>query len=235
MAKKKKVSKKKVSASIDEFRQKFEALDNKRTKHTSQAIERRRQDVWEMMCQDIPQTEMAGLLSVARSTIALDVKFWKSKLAARVSRMKNNPDYADIELGMTVRKLDSVTALAFEQFSMAKSNGEKAKFLDIITKTLSTKTRIMQETGYLPKAGIEIRAKVERLSTFSERFGEESPLSALDNANSRHRLLGLAERIVKLSREEDANTIDATGVVGVTRDAVAGDPVSGPSAADEDN
>lgn len=220
MAKKKPAKKKQVQASIDEFKQKFEQLDNKRTKHTSQAIERRRQDVWEMMCQDIPQTEMASLLGVARSTIALDVKHLRDRAAKRVSRMREGADYINDELGMTVQKLDSLTAAAFMEYSMAKSGGEKAKFLDIATKTLSTKTRILQETGYLPKAGIEIRTKIEKLPTFAERFGEDSPLAALDNANSRHRLLGLAERILKLS-EQDANTIDVTGSV-VNDDRVNG-------------
>jgi len=201
-----------TQASIEEFRQKFDQLDIKRKKHTSQTIERRRCDVWEMMCQEIPQTEMANLLSVTRSTIALDVKFWREKVAERVGRMKDSPDYANIELGTTVQKLDAVTAAAFQEYAMAKSGGEKAKFLDIITKTLSTKTRILQETGYLPKAGIEIRARVDHQPTFADRFGEGHPLAALDNANSRHRLLGLAERILKVAVDE-ANTIDVDGSV----------------------
>ena len=208
MAKKKRTKKpKKTQNSIDEFRKKFDQLDVKRKKHTAQAIERRRVDVWEMMCQEIPQTEMSGLLSVARSTISLDVKFWREKAAERVSRLKSSPDYVNIELGMTVQKIDALTAAAFMEYSMAKSGGEKAKFLDIATKTLSTKMRILQETGYMPKAGIEIRTRIEKLPTFADRFGDEHPLTALDNANTRHRLLGLAEKFLKLSTDE-SNTID---------------------------
>lgn len=211
---KKKLSKKApaTQASIDEFRKKFDQLDVRRKKHTAQAIERRRQDIWEMMCQEVPQTEMASLLGVARSTVALDVKFWREQVSERVGRIKDNPEYANIELGMTVQKLDALTAAAFQEYSMAKSGGEKAKFLDIATKTLSTKTRILQETGYLPKAGIEIRARVDHQPTFSARFGQDHPLAALDNANSRHRLLGLAEKILKVATE-DANTIDVGGLV----------------------
>jgi len=213
MAKKKQGKKtKNTQASIDAFRKKFDQLDVKRKKYTAQAIERRRCDVWEMMCQEVPQTEMAGLLFVARSTIALDVKFWREKAAERVGRMKDSPEFANHELGMTIQKLNAVTAAAFSEYSMAKSGGEKGKFLDIITKTLSTKTRILQETGYLPKAGIEIRARVEHLPTFADRFGEDHPLTALDNANTRHRLLGLAEKILKQAAAEE-NTIDVTGGV----------------------
>jgi len=212
MAKKKQRKRAKATqASIQEFQQKFEALDKKRKKHTAQAIERRRHDVWEMMCQDIPQTEMANLLTVSRSTIALDVKYWKLKLARRVSRIKENPDYANIELGTTIRKLDSCTAAAFQEYSMAKSGGEKAKFLDIVTKTLSTKTRILQDAGYLPKAGIEIRTKVEHIPTFAQRFGSDHPSAELDDDTKRHRLLAMAERFIRLSEEK--NTIDIEGIV----------------------
>ena len=214
MAKKKKTSQKKKNtrASIDEFKKKFDALENKRKKGTSQAIERRRQDVWEMMCQEIPQTEMANLLTVARSTIALDVKYLRDKAARRVQRMKEGSEFVNDELGMTIQKLDSCTAAGFMEYSIARSGGEKAKFLDIITKTLSTKTRILQESGFLPKAGIEVRTKIERLPTFADRFGDDSPLAALDNANSRHRLLGLAQRIIKLA-EVDDNTINVESVI----------------------
>jgi hypothetical protein len=209
--KKRRPSKKAAQAAIDEFRKKFELLDNKRKKYTPQAIERRRYDVWEMLCQDIPQTEIAGLLSVARSTVALDVKYWREKAAERVGKIKENPEFANIELGMTVQKLDACTAAAFQEYAAAKSGGEKAKFLDIITKTLSTKTRILQEAGYLPKAGIDIRTRVEHVPAFADRFGEDHPLATLDDPTSRHKLLSLAERIIKLS--EKGEVIDVEGVV----------------------
>lgn len=197
-----------TQGAIDEFREKFDALDNKRTKHTAQAIERRRHDVWEMMCEDIPQTEMAKLLNVSRATIALDVKYLKLQAARKVSRMKDDELHTNVELGTTIKKLDSLTAAAFQEYATAKSGGEKAKFLDIATKTLSTKTRILQESGYLPKAGVEVRHRIEQVPTFADRFGEESALSALDNATSRHKLLSLAERILKFS-----NVIDVDGKV----------------------
>lgn len=367
MAKKKK--KKATQQSIEEFRKKFELLDNRRKKNTARAIQRRRRDVWEMMCQEIPQTEMADLLNVARSTVALDVKYLKERASDRVRRMKESPACVNLELGNTVQKLDSLTAAAFMEYSMAKSgcligetkiwtnrgmvqiqdvkagdlvmvhdegcavtapvvelipkgkkpvyrlrtrhreivatgnhpflcdarggpkwvaleqltpsdrsansrvvgdkvfiatdpalvtsplilgelrrpfytepvisidphgeadvydievdhkghnfvangivvhNSEKAKFLDIATKTLSTKTRILQETGFLPKAGIEIRARVDKQPTFADRFGEDSPLTALDNPNSRHRLLGLAQKIIGLAQDTDDDVIDVT-------------------------
>jgi len=110
-----------TNTSIGEFRKKFEQLDVKRKKFTAQAVERRRQDVWEMMCQEIPQTEMASLLGVCRATIATDVKSWKERVAKRVSRMKESVDHANTELGLTIQKLDAITAAAFQEYSMAKS------------------------------------------------------------------------------------------------------------------
>ncbi len=95
---------------------------------------------------------------------------------------------------------------------MARSGGEKAKFLDIATKTLSTKTRILQEAGYLPKAGIEIRTKIEHLPSFADRFGAESALSELDDATKRHKLLALAERFLRLSEQTDVIDVEHTSV-----------------------
>jgi hypothetical protein len=199
-----------TKATIEEYRKKFDKLDIKRKKHNSQAIERRRQDVWEMMCQEIPQTEMATLLGVARSTVTLDVKFWRERVADRVRRMKENPNYANIELGLTVKKLDALTAAAFQEYSLARSGGEKAKFLDIATKTLSTKTRILQDTGYLPKAGIDIRTRIETVPTFADRFGESHALTALDDATKRHKLLGLAEKIIRLSQDDEIIDVESS-------------------------
>ena len=201
-----------TNTSIDEFRKKFDDLEVKRKKYTPQAVERRRQDVWEMMCQEIPQTEMASLLGVCRATVATDVKSWRERVANRVSQMKESVDHANTELGLTIQKLDSVTAAAFQEYSMARSGGEKAKFLDIATKTLSTKTRILQDTGYLPKAGIDIRTRIETVPTFAARFGDNHPLTALDDATQRHKLLGLAERIIRLSQDDNTIDVDASSV-----------------------
>jgi len=199
MAKKKKGYSQKA---LDGFKEKFDTLDGQRKKHTSQAIERRRHDVWEMMCQDIPRTEMAKLLGVSRSLIMLDVKYWKMRVGRKATRMKDDPNYANTEVGLISQKIDSVIAAAFQEYSMAKSGNEKHKFLDMANKALSTKARILQEGGFLPKAGIEVKHTVDKQISFSDRFGADSPLTALDNPTERHKLLDLAARLLKHAEGE---------------------------------
>jgi len=195
---------------LEEFRLRFKALDTSRKKWTAQAISRRRSDVWEMMCQGVSKSEMASILGVHRETIAVDVKFWRNTVGGRVEKIKDDPRYAHLELGLTMKKLDSVAEAAFMEYSVAKTGGEKDKFLNTAAKALSTKTRILQESGILPKAGIEIKQKVEHEISFKQRFGPDSPLTELDDPASRHKVLDIAARLLKLA---ETPTIDADAIV----------------------
>lgn len=183
---------------VKEMRQKH-ALDRTKKKGTARAISRRRSDVWEMMCQGVPVVEMADILNVHRGTIYLDVKHWKERLGSHVATIREDPEAANTEIGLTIRKLDSVVEAAFQEYSMAKSGSEKDKFLNTACKALSTKTRILQESGVLPKAGVEIKAKIEHDMTFAQRFGDASPLKTLDDPASRHKVLEMATRLLKMA------------------------------------
>lgn len=182
---------------LREFKARFAGIGGERKKHTPQAIERRRHDVWEMMCQDIPRTEMAKLLGVSRSLIKLDVKYWNQKGRKKVARMSEDPDYQNMQAGNIDQKIDSLVAAAFQEYSMAKSGNDKYKFLDMANKSLALKIRFLQESGYLKKAGIEVKHTVAKEPTFADRLGTDSPLSELDNASTRHKLLNLAAQIIQ--------------------------------------
>lgn len=183
---------------IEKFQEKFE-LDKRSRKGTARAISRRRADVWEMMCQGVPMVEMAELLSVSRTTIFLDMRYWNDKVSGKMANIKNNPDAANIELGRTMKMLESVAENAFAEYSMSKSGNEKDKFLNTATRALAQKIRILQEAGYLPKAGVEINAKVEHGVSFAKRFGDDSALSQLDDPVSRHKILKVAEKVLKMA------------------------------------
>jgi len=212
---------------LEGYREKFDALEDKRKKHTSQAIERRRHDVWEMMCQDIPRSEMAKLLGVSRGTIWIDIKYWRKKMGRSVTRMKDDPEAADLEAGLIRGKIDSVVAACFQEYSMAKSGSEKAKFLDLANKALSTKARILQESGYMRKAGIEVKHTLEKQITFTDRLGPDSPLSELDNPTTRHKLLSLASQILQ---QAEGGIIDAEATIINPEPTAPEPPTSNPGA-----
>lgn len=209
--KKKKKTKGKVSPEkLEEFRLRFKGLDNSRKKWTGQAIARRRADVWEMMCQGVSKSEMARILGVHRETIKLDVDFWKNSVAGRIEKMKDDPRYANVELGLTMKRLDTAVENAFQDYSLAKTIAEKDKCNNTVIKGLSTKTRILQESGILPKAGVETKVKIEHEVSFAQRFGPDSALSELDDPASRHKVLDIAARLLKLA---ETPTIDADAIV----------------------
>lgn len=209
---------------LDEFREKFEKLEGQRKKHTSQAIERRRHDVWEMMCQDIPRAEMAKLLGVSRSLIMLDVKYWKSRVGKRTSRMKDDPKFANMEVGLITQKLDSVISAAFQEYSMAKSGNDKHKFLDMANKGLATKAKILMESGFLPKAGVEVKHTLEKIPSFAERLGQDHPLAEIDNPSTRHKLLDLAAQILREAEN---------GIINVEAKVIDPQPPAAPGPAPE--
>lgn len=184
---------------IEQFQKKFE-LDKRNRKGTARAISRRRSDVWEMMCQGVPMIEMAELLGVSRTTIFLDMRFWNDKVSGKMARIKDDPNAANVELGRTIKMLDSIAENAFAEYSMSKSGNEKDKFLNTATRALAQKIRILQESGYLPKAGVEINAKIEHGVSFAKRFGNDPHLSELDDPVSRHKILKTAEKIIKLAK-----------------------------------
>ena len=198
-----------VAASVGAFKNKLQKSSTKRRKHIPQAIMRRRHDVWEMMCQGIPRGEMAKVLNVCEGTIGGDIRFWRKKVAHRVARMKDETKAAHIELGLTVKKLDAIVEAAFQEYSTSKSGNEKDKFLNTAAKALATKTRILQETGFLPKAGIKIEASVTQEPSFADRFGPASPLATFDDPTSRHKVLAIAERLLRLAQAQKPIDIDA--------------------------
>lgn len=181
---------------LNEFKTQFANSGGPRRKHTPAAIERRRQDVWELMCHDLPRSEMAKLLGVSTSLVKLDIKYWKQKGRKRISRMSEDPGFQDMQAGLIDQKIDSIIAAAFQEYSMAKSGNDKYKFLDMATKGTALKIRFLQESGYLKKAGIEVKHSLEKAPSFADRLGTDSPLSELDNATTRHRLLNLASQII---------------------------------------
>jgi hypothetical protein len=198
---------------LKEFKARLLGLSRQRITYTPQAIERRRHDVWEMMCQDIPRAEMAKLLGVSRSLVMLDIKYWRTRGRKRVTRMAEDPLYADMRAGIIDQRIDSVIAAAFQEYSLAKGANDKYKFLDMVNKGLALQIRFLQDSGYLKRAGIDVKHSVDKQISFADRLGPDSPLAELDDASTRYKLLQLAAKIIKA--DGDLISVDAR-VVGTS-------------------
>ena len=118
-------------------------------------LEERRAKVWELLVRGVSQTTIAEMLGVHRNTVANDVKELRKNHREDVK----DADVHD-ELGDTVAKYDEIFKYAMAEYSTADKPRERAQFMDKALAALDKKTRLMVETGVLPKAAQEITGKM---------------------------------------------------------------------------
>lgn len=115
----------------------------------------RRKTVWEMLVRGIPQVVIASTLNVHRNTIANDVKELRKQHREQVK----DTDVHET-LGDSVAKFDEIFKYAMHEYSTADKSREKAQFLEKAISAMDKKTRLLVETGVLPKAAQEITGKM---------------------------------------------------------------------------
>lgn len=209
---------------IEEFRQRFSGGPPAR--RDPAAIERRRKHVWEMALEGIPQTAMADILKVTRQTVSSDLDYIKKFEQSRVHGMKNDSKLAELDIGVTARRLDSIAEACMQEYMAAATAQDKHRFLDAAAKTIVNRHRVLMETGILPKAGIEVKTTIDHTVSFEDRFGKDSKWKILDNPATRRRVLSVAEAALKLGlKTEFDKPIDVPGKVV---DSTAAAPVEQP-------
>ena len=198
------------SNKIDSFRQRFGNKPSVR--RDEEAMERRRKNVWEMYSEHVPQTAMANILGVSRVTIASDIDVMEKRAQTYASDLKDNPEAIAMDIGLTVKKLDTIAAKAMAEYAAAESAQDKDRFLNTAQRAIMNRNRVLIETGYLPKAGIEVKQTTQHIVSFEERFGK---YKIMDNATARRKVLAVAEAALKLglSNTVEGNVIDAEAKV----------------------
>ena len=186
-------------------------------RYAQDGIQQRREQVWKFLARRVPQTVMAELLGVSRRTINADVKWWKEQCQGYVDRLKKDPGAANADIGLTALRLEGMAQMAMNEAEMAKSGQMKNMFMNTAIKAETSRSNLLVTTGVLPKAGEEIRVRHDIKATFTAKFGEENPLSTLDEAASRRRVLSAAEQILKIGMSkklpDEPPTIDIEGKV----------------------
>lgn len=183
-------------------------------RYAQDGIQQRREQVWKFLARRVPQTVMAELLGVSRRTITADVKWWKDQCQDYVDRLKKDPAAANTDIGLTALRLEGMAQMAMNEAEMAKSSQMKNVFMNTAIKAEVSRSNLLISTGVLPKAGEEIRVRHDISATFTAKLGENNPLSTLDDAASRRRVLSAAEHILKLGMAkklagaDDPTTID---------------------------
>lgn len=198
------------SDKVDEFRQRFG--NQGPIKKDPAAIERRRQHVWEMYMEGVPQTVMADILHVTRQTIASDIDFMEKRAGARTHEIKTNLTAAETDIGLTCDKLLSIAEAAMSQAAQCEDPQDKDRAYNTAQRALMNFAKVRIETGIWPKAGVEVRQKVEHQVSFETRFGKDSKTKIMDNPAARRRILAVAEGLLKLG-------MDQTGAEPIPADA----------------
>ena len=187
-------------------------------RYTSTGIEERREHVLKFLSRHVPQTVMAKLLKVSRRTIADDVKYIKEQSEKRITSIKNNPQAADADIGLSALRLEGIAQTSLNDAELARTSQDKNNFLRTAITAINSRANLLTNTGIYPKAGEEIRVRHDIKATFEAKLGHDSPLAALDQPASRRKVLSAAEKILKLSakksrKSDDDNVIDVAAEV----------------------
>ena len=191
----------------EEVEKLFGAASSPDKKESLAAIERRRQHVWQMTCEGIPESVMAEILKVDPSIIKGDLKALDENHMKYIARLKINPDSIATDLGKTIRKMDGIYEEAITQYASASTAQDKERFLKIAQNALLGRCRVLIDTGFLPKAGIEITQNVQHSLSFKDKYGGDSKLKIMDNPEARRKIMAALDAAGKIDKEK---VIDVT-------------------------
>lgn len=127
----------------------------KRGKRSKEETEDRRRQVWEMLVRGTPQTVIAKTLGVHRNTVNSDVRELRKRHRSKVK----DSDVHE-ELGDAIAKYDELFKLAMEELSVAEKETHRTQFMEKAIQALNAKTRLLVDTGILPKAAHEVTDKL---------------------------------------------------------------------------
>lgn len=161
------------------------------------SIQRRRAQVWEMICQGVPEAVMGELLKCSTDVVRNDVSYWKTAVGSSLGDMRNDINKVAVDLGTVVKKLDWISENCFMEYSTTDSNQAKNNFLNTAIKAMSLRSKILVDTGFYTKAGVEVNVNVQKKQSFSDRFGEDSPLVILEDPVIKRKCISAAEKLLK--------------------------------------
>ena len=108
-----------------------------------------------MIVRGIPQHVISKTLGVHRNTVCNDVQYLTERHRKEISDI-------DVQrsLGDSVAKFDEIFKYAMQEFSNAEHPKERAAFLEKALSAMEKKTKLLVDTGVLPKAAQEITGKM---------------------------------------------------------------------------
>jgi len=196
---------------------------------TQEGIARRREQVWEYLMRGVPKTVMAELLNVSRKTIWEDVLYLRGRAGRETGAIKGDVDKTNQEVGIIAAKLATVADSAMSEYALSSGAPAKVRFLDTAVKAHWIRARVLMETGILPRAGEEVKVTSTTEVTFTQKFGDQSPLSTLDDPVSRRKVLAAVENVLRQAQASSEVVVEGKliearpgGAAGAAEGPVAG-------------
>ena len=166
------------------------------------SMEERRGRVKEMMFRGVPVLNMAQVVGACTKTIRTDIAWVKENM-----RKKYRNFDPEMELGEVAEGLDIIARRA--AFEAEKSNGRRDKnaFMNTAIRAWVAKAHVLSDPGSMPAAAGGLGKVVTRIDA-----GDYEPQvrKVLKDSNSRRRLIGVINQIVRNSKPKlvDAKIID---------------------------
>jgi hypothetical protein len=167
-------------------------------RYSKTQIQKRRIEVWEMHVCGAPVYEIAQKQNVTENTIRRDIKWWEEHLGGDTAKLKD-PTFAAIDVGMSAAKLQKAAEDAYVEFLSCANAGFKARFLQVFVMSVTARTKLLAEHGFLPKVGHEVPHHDSVKVTFEARFGAGSAQAVFDDPKSCRKILDAAEAAIKES------------------------------------
>jgi DNA-binding CsgD family transcriptional regulator len=178
-------------------------------RYTEEGIAKRQEQVKEYLLRGVPKTVMAELLGVSRKTIFQDIRAIEERAGHQTRAIKGNPERTFQEVGMISGRLQAISDAAMSEYALSRTPAAKDRFLNIAIKAIWTRTRVLMETGVLPRAGEEIKVVHQASVTFANRFGPDNPLAVLDDSAARRKVLSALDTVLfQVQQEESGRMID---------------------------
>lgn len=181
------------------------------SRYSQAGIAKRREQVREYLRRGVAKSVMAELLGVSNKTIFEDIRAIDQAAGQTIRAVKGNPDRTFEEVGRIEGRLQSVADAAMAEYALARTPAAKERFLNVAIKATWTRTRVLMETGVLPRAGEEVKVVHQTEVSFASRYGDDNPLAVLDDSAARRKVLSALDAVLYQAQQLE----DSRGVIDV--------------------
>lgn len=190
-------------------------------KHTEDAIEQRRQIVFELhIVRGLEIGVIAQMQSVHRNTISADVRAIKEKLA----RDLREADLVE-QVAVSAAKYERVASTAMVEFEASEDQRIREGYLGTALKAWSAKDGFLAGVGYYPSRRAQIDLRVHQQLEPSAVGGDTEFVDLVQDPARRRRVVDFMQRVLNGSAPDGVINVHATSRLVDDMVPVVGQPM----------